>query len=200
MEESDTPPGRYPAELACTVGTRDDVMIHLRPIRADDGGRLKEFHAGLSDRSVYRRFFFVHPKLTAEEVKRFTHVDYRDRLALVATAGGRMTAVGRYERIPGTDEAEVAFVVADGFQHKGIATLLLEQLAGAALDRGITAFIAETLAENHEMIDVFAKSGFRLTTNSEQGVVTVRFPILPDDGYLKAYAARHHQLDAEPPS
>ena len=198
MEDVDAPPGRYPAELSCTVSTRDDATIHLRPIRVDDGGRLSEFHAGLSAQSVYRRFFFVHPKLTATEVTRFTHVDYGDRLALVATDGGRMIAVGRYERVPGTDEAEVAFVVADGSQHRGIATLLLEQLASAALDRGITAFVAETLAENHEMIDVFMKSGFPVTTSSEHGTVTVRFPIRPDDRYLKATAARHRPLEAEP--
>ena len=75
----------------------------------------------------------------------------------------------------------MAFVVADEFQHRGLATLLLEHLAAAALEHGITTFVAETLAENHEMIDVFMKSGFHVTAGHEYGTVTVRFPIEPDD-------------------
>ena len=89
----------------------------------------------------------------------------------------------------------MAFVVADEFQHRGIATLLLEHLASAALDHGITTFAAETLAENHDMIDVFMKSGFHVTASYQYGTMTVRFPIEPDDGYRAACAARHHQLE-----
>ncbi len=190
-----TAPDRYPAELSCTAEGRDGLIVHLRPIRSDDGERLVEFHGHLSTQSVYRRFFFVHPRLSAAEIEKFTHVDYQDRLALVATDGSRLIAVGRYERIPGTPEAEVAFVVADEFQHRGIATLLLEHLASAALDHGITTFAAETLAENHDMIDVFMKSGFHVTASYQYGTMTVRFPIEPDDGYRAACAARHHQLE-----
>ena len=159
-------PDPYPAELVCTVEGRDGAVFDLRPIRSDDGGRLVEFHAGLSTQSVYRRFFFVHPRLTAAEVEKFTHVDYKDRLALVATDGDRLIAVGRYERLPETVEAEVAFVVADEFQHRGLATLLLEHLASAALEHGITTFVAETLAENQDMIDVFTKSGFHVSARN----------------------------------
>jgi GNAT superfamily N-acetyltransferase len=186
---------RYPAQLSCTAEGRDGLIVHLRPIRSDDGERLVEFHGRLSTQSVYRRFFFVHPKLSAAEIEKFTHVDYQDRLALVATDGDQLIAVGRYERIPGTPEAEVAFVVADKFQHRGIATLLLEHLASAALDHGITIFAAETLAENHDMIDVFMKSGFHVTASYQYGTMTVRFPIEPDEGYREACAARHHQLE-----
>jgi GNAT superfamily N-acetyltransferase len=192
------PPDHYPAELSCTAEGRDGAIVHLRPIRSDDGDRLTEFHEGLSTQSVYRRFFFVHPKLSAVEIEKFTHVDYRDRLALVATDDDRLIAVGRYERIPGTQEAEVAFVVADEFQHRGIATLLLEHLAAAALDHGITTFAAETLAENRDMIDVFMKSGFHVTANYQYGTMTVRFPIEPDEGYRATCAARHHKLEDAP--
>ena len=181
----------YPAELSCEVEARDGQIIQLRPIRADDGERLTEFHEHLSIQSVYRRFFFVHPKLSNLEIEHFTHVDYRDRLALVAVDGDTLIAVGRYERAPGTTDAEVAFVVADQFQNHGIATLLLEHLAAAALRHGITAFVAETLSENHEMIGVFMKSGFHVTTSTDYGTVSVRFPIEPDESYRSACAARH---------
>jgi len=188
----DSSSGRYPVELSSEEETRDGQVIRLRPIRSDDGERLAEFHEHLSTQSVYRRFFFVHPKLSTSEIERFTHVDYRDRLALVAVKEDRLLAVGRYERITGTTDAEVAFVVADEFQNHGIATLLLEHLATAALQHGITTFVAETLSENHEMIGVFMKSGFHVTTSTDYGTVNVRFPIQPDESYRLACAARHH--------
>jgi GNAT superfamily N-acetyltransferase len=180
----------YPAELACDVRTAGGAVVHLRPIRPDDGASLVGFHSGLSARSVYRRFFSAHPVLSDAEVTRFTHVDYLDRLALVALDGDRLVAVGRYERRPGTDEAEVAFVVADEYQHHGIGTLLLEHLADAAWNRGITEFAAETLSENHDMLHVFYDSGFAVRSSSGGGISTVRFRIEPDEHYLAARAAR----------
>lgn len=181
----------YPSGLVAEVRTTDGGHLHVRPIRPDDAPGLVEFHEGLSTDSVYRRFFFVHLRLTDSEVERFTRVDYVDRLALVALDGNRLVAVGRYDRRPGTDEAEVAFVVADHYQHRGIGTLLLEQLAAAAWSRGITQFVAETLTDNRDMLRVFFDSGFLVTATSEGGTSTVRFGIEPDDRYLAARAARH---------
>jgi GNAT superfamily N-acetyltransferase len=181
----------YPGELAAEVRTTEGNLLYLRPIGPDDAAGLVEFHRGLSDRSVYRRFFSAHPTLSEAEVARFTHVDYVDRLALVALDGDRIVGVARYERCPGTDEAEVAFVIADEYQHHGIGTLLLEHLAEAAWHRGITEFVAETFTENRDMLRVFYDSGFTVRTSSEGGTSTVRFGIEPDEGYLAARAARH---------
>jgi GNAT superfamily N-acetyltransferase len=172
---------QFPAELVCDVQTLDGAIVHMRPIRPEDGARLMKFHEGLSSQSVYRRFFYMHPRLSSAEIERFTHVDYVDRLALVVVDGDRLVAVGRYERIPETADAEVAFVVADAFQHHGIGTLLLEHLAGAAVTRGITTFVAQTLMENHDMLDVFMRSGFTVTTSSGYGTVSLRFSIKPDE-------------------
>jgi GNAT superfamily N-acetyltransferase len=169
-----------PAAVEGDVVIRGDATLTLRAIRPDDGPRLIDFHEHLSPRSVYRRFFFVHPKLSPAEVERFTRVDHLDRFALVAEDGGHLRAVGRYERMTGTTEAEIAFVVADEYQHHGIATVLLERLAEAAWGNGITTFVAYTLTENREMLGVFLKSGFNVSTSSEDGTTTVRFPIDPD--------------------
>lgn len=106
-----------------------------------------------------------------------TEVDYVDRVALVAVVGGRLVAVGRYERAPGSMEAEVAFVVADDYQHHGLAPLLLDRLADVARQAGIAVFTAETLVENREMMGVFLHSGFPVTTSSEFGTVSVRLSI-----------------------
>ncbi len=187
--------GRYPGELEGDVETISGSKLHLRPIRPDDGARLTAFHEHLSSESVYRRFFFVHPRLSAKEVERFTHVDYVDRLALVVELDGRLLAVGRYERLADSKEAEVAFVVADEFQHQGIGTLLLEHLADAALDHGITTFSAQTLADNQAMLDVFMKSGFHVTTTRDYGTIRVQFPIEPDDASRSARRSRHTEHD-----
>jgi GNAT superfamily N-acetyltransferase len=193
-EDSDDATTRpYPAELTCDVATTGGAVVHLRAIRPDDAPSLVEFHSGLSASSVYRRFFSAHPTLSDAEVARFTHVDYVDRLALVASDEDRLIAVARYERRPGTTEAEVAFVVADEYQHHGIGTLLLEHLADAAWNRGIGEFVADTLSENRDMLRVFNDSGFAVRATSEGGISTIRFGIEPDEAYLAARAARHRK-------
>jgi GNAT superfamily N-acetyltransferase len=174
----------------------EGLRYHVRPIRPDDGPHLVEFHAKLSPRSVYLRFFSVHPTLSAAEVKRFTEVDYQGRLALVATAGDCLIAVARYDRSPGTSEAEVAFVVDDEYQHHGVGSELLDELADAALERGVTTFRAETLVENRAMLDVFHHAGFPVRSSIEFGTATLRFPIAPTAASIAARAARRRRTGA----
>ena len=180
----------YPTGLESVERLRGGTAVRFRPIHPGDGEGLVAFHDGLSPRSVYRRFFFVHPHLTASEVERFTRVDYVDRLAFAVLDGERIVAVGRYERIPGTTEAEVAFVVTDDHQHLGIGTLLLDHLADAARPHGIDRFTAQTLSDNRDMLGVFLASGFPVGTSSDAGTVTLRFPIAVTDGYRTARASR----------
>jgi GNAT superfamily N-acetyltransferase len=167
-----TPPG-YPAESEFDARLADGGTIHVRPIRPDDGERLVRFHAQLSPQTVYLRFFSPHPQLNDKEVDRFTHVDYEDRVALVAEDGDDLVAVARYDRVAGTDEAEVAFVVRDDHQGRGVATLLLEHLAAMARDRGIGRFVAQTMLQNQRMLSVFRDAGFNRTTSSADGIVQV---------------------------
>jgi RimJ/RimL family protein N-acetyltransferase len=171
-------PAAYPVNLECEVTTLLGTTVRVRPIRPEDAHRLAEFHRGLSPEAVYFRFFSPHPRLSAAEIERFTHVDYADRLALIVEVAGTLVAVGRYDRISGT-EAEVAFVVADAWHHNGIATLLLELLAQAAWVCGIDTFVASTLPENREMLGVFTHSRFDVSTRFDDGVVSVRFGIGP---------------------
>lgn len=192
---SPDPPG-YPRELERDV-VNDGLRYHVRPIRPDDGARLVEFHARLSPRSVYLRFFSAHPTLSEAEITRFTEVDYEGRLALVATAGDHVVAVARYDGPSGASEAEVAFVVGDEYQHHGVGSELLDELAQAALARGVTTFRAETLAENRAMLDVFHHAGYDVTSSFEHGTVTLRFPIGPTAASAAARAARRQRTGAQ---
>jgi GNAT superfamily N-acetyltransferase len=166
----------YPNELEHDVVTLDSAPAHLRPIRPDDGDRLRAFHARLSPYSVYLRFLSPHEQLSDEEVRYFTCLDYHDRLALVVESGGELRAIGRFDRLSGS-KAEVAFVVADEFQQRGLGTLLLAALARAARTRGIDTFVAETLAENHRMLDVFRRSGYDVQTRCHNGTLLVELSL-----------------------
>lgn len=184
-----TAPG-YPVTVERDVRIRDGQVVHIRPIRPDDAAILVAFHASLSRESIYLRFFNFHPVLSEREVERFTHVDYVDRLALIVLDGERLVAVGRYDRIAGTDEAEVAFVVEDQYQHEGIGTLLADELARAARVHGIAVFVADTLPQNSAMLEMFHGMGFPVESHFEDGVVRVRFPIAPVPAYVDALSRR----------
>ena len=191
-------PDNYPHDLVRDVVCDGSFSYHLRPIRPDDAAELMAFHSRLTPHSVYLRFFTFHPTLSGPEAERFTHVDYINRLALVAESEAHIIAVGRFDSGPGETEAEVAFVVADEYQHHGIGPLLLDELARAAVARGITTFRAETLCENHAMLDVFHHAGFSVTSTIEFGSVTLRFSIEPTERYRVALAERETRRHLTP--
>lgn len=147
-------------------------------MRDDDGDRLVRFHEGLDEHTQYLRFFTAHPHLTDAEVERFTHVDHRDREALVATVGDAIVGVGRFDRLgAGSSTAEVAFVVAPAWRRHGIAMTMLHRLADLARPRGITGFVAETLPSNNAMRSVLARAGYPTTTRFVDGNVETTMDI-----------------------
>src|SRR4051812_24394268 len=98
----------------------------------DDAPQLLAFHERQPRENLYRRFFSPKPTLSAKELAHFTDIDFVDRVALVLEIRGQFSAWASYERWPGRDDADVAFLVDDQAQGKGIATLLLEHLAAIA--------------------------------------------------------------------
>jgi acyl-CoA synthetase (NDP forming)/RimJ/RimL family protein N-acetyltransferase len=188
------PPG-YPREWEADVLLADGGVAHLRPIRPSDAERLVAFYDRVSPQSKYFRFFAPYPRLSDRDVKRFTEVDYVDRVAFILTLGDEMIAVGRYDRVE-DDHAEVAFLIEDAHQGRGIAQLLLEHLAQAARERGISRFVAEVLPENRRMAKVFADAGYRVTKGIEDGVLAVEFPILPTDTSVGVMERREHRAES----
>jgi RimJ/RimL family protein N-acetyltransferase len=149
----------------------------VRPIDPEDAGALLRFHRQLSARSVRYRYFYPHMDLRESEVTHLTQVDGSDRCALVVALDHDLIAVARYDRLDQPTKAEVAFVVADTFQHLGLATLLLQRLAERARAVGITQFVADVLAENTAMLAVFHASGFPITSSCERGTVCLTMTI-----------------------
>jgi acetyl coenzyme A synthetase (ADP forming)-like protein len=185
-----------PAHWAGDVVLVDGGTAHVRPITPADGPGLVAFHERLSPDTVYSRFFSAKPTLSDAEVEHFTHVDYDSRVALVAELGDRLVGVARYDRLPGERTAEVAFVVADEHQGRGIGTVLLEHLAAAARERGINRFVAETLPGNRRMLEVFAAAGYEERTRHFDGVVQVELAIEPTEAAQAAMEEREHRAEA----
>ena len=181
-----TTPVGYPSQWEADVVVADGGTVHVRPIRPDDADRLRSLHNRLSAETIYLRFFSPIPTLSESMVHRFTNVDYTDRLALVAQLGDEVIGVARYDRLAGTAQAEVAFVVDDAHQGRGLGTLLLEHLAAAARDNGITEFVAETLPGNNRMLRVFRDAGFGDERKLSDGVVRVSFLIEPTEASVTA--------------
>jgi RimJ/RimL family protein N-acetyltransferase len=173
----------YPAEYVVDVLLKDGSTIRLRPIRPDDDEAMIAAFYRLSERTIYFRFHHPVQHMTKDEVKHYTRVDYENTFALVAITGEppeeQIIGVGRYARLGDSDRAEVAFVVEDSHQGRGIATQLLDNLAAVARERGINTFEADVLAENRPMMEVLRESGFPVENKFEYGTFHVTFPIEP---------------------
>lgn len=186
----------YPQHWEADVVLRDGGTAHLRPIRPSDAAALQAFHMSQSESSIYLRFFSYKARLSDAELKRFTEVDYRDRVALVITIGDELIGVGRYDRLGDPTEAEVAFNISDRHQGRGIGSILLEHLAAAARECGIRRFTAEVLPENRKMLAVFAEAGYALDRRFDDGVVSVEFEIDPTERSRAVMESREHRAEA----
>lgn len=162
-----------PTLTAGHLDLADGTSLLVRPIEGADSGRLVGFHQRLSDETIYLRFFSAHPELHLEEVDRFTHVDHRRREAVVALLDDEIVAVARFDRLGDGDDAEVAFVVADDLQGRGIGSALLQELARRARLLGLRRLVAETLPHNHRMLRLFRRSGLPEQSRFEDGTVRV---------------------------
>jgi acyl-CoA synthetase (NDP forming)/RimJ/RimL family protein N-acetyltransferase len=184
-----------PPHWEADVVVADGGTVHLRPIRSSDADAIVAFHGGLSTRTRYLRYFSAYPRIPARDLHRFTNVDHHDRVALVAILGREIIAVGRYEREAGTDNAEVAFVVADAHQGRGIGSVLLEHLAAAGRESGIKRFTAVVLAENTGMVRVFRDAGYETAGHLEHGEITLEFAI--DETVMTEAVMREREQRAE---
>ncbi|MET9484158.1 GNAT family N-acetyltransferase [Streptomyces sp. NPDC006638] len=194
----------YPGHWEADVVLRDGGTARIRPITAGDAERLVSFFEQVSDESKYYRFFAPYPRLSDKDVHRFTHHDYVDRVGLAATVGGEFIATVRYDRVDGrgrsasapADEAEVAFLVQDAHQGRGIASALLEHIAAVARERGIRRFAAEVLPANGKMIKVFRDAGFTQKRSFEDGAVHLTLDLEPTDASLAVQRGREQRAEA----
>ena len=172
---------RFDRELILRDGTR----VRMRPIRPADEPRLVALYDHLSRDTRYQRFFSVMRRLPTDWAHFLANVDYERRFALVAEApydADTLIAVARYEPAGEPDTVEVAFVVQDAWQGRGLGTLLFRDLLAAAHANGLRRFRAWVLAENQRMLRLIARLGEVQQRAFAQGVVELTFvagPLAP---------------------
>ncbi len=161
----------YPVQYVAPWTMKDGTAVTIRPIRPEDEPLMVAFHQKLSDRSVYMRYFHMlslSQRVAHERLTRICFIDYDREMALVAEKKSSQTlqteiiGVGRLSKVHGTNEAEVAMVVADQFQHRGLGTYLLGQLIEVAHDERLHRIVADILPENRDMQSLCEKLGFQL--------------------------------------
>ncbi|APU13815.1 MULTISPECIES: bifunctional GNAT family N-acetyltransferase/acetate--CoA ligase family protein [Actinoalloteichus] len=185
-----------PRHWAADVVLSDGGTVHLRPLEPEDGPLLVALHSRMSERTRYLRYFGAYPRMPASDVRRFSTVDHDERVAFGALLGDDIVAVGRYDRLPGSASAEVAFVVEDDHQGRGLGSILLEHLAAAARERGLRGFEAEVLAENVQMVSVFREAGYLVRRELAEGVLHLEFTIDPTERSVAVVRAREQAAEA----
>jgi acyl-CoA hydrolase len=166
--------GEYPAELEIYRTTETGFEIFMRPVRISDEPLLKDFFYSLSDKSLYRRFMSPRKDVPHQQLQEFVVIDYSKEMAIVASVkmGDReeFVGLGQYSISETSHTAEVAFVVGDDHQGKGIGTEMLSYLTYLARRNGLLGFTAETLMENRSMLRVFEKMGYDMQKGGAGGV------------------------------
>ncbi|HLI16530.1 MAG TPA: GNAT family N-acetyltransferase [Acidimicrobiales bacterium] len=182
-----------PAALApVDVLLADGSTARVRPATPEDRAALVDFHARLSPESASSRYFGAHPRLSEADLARVTSGG-PDDLALVAERDGRVVGLAEYHRVVGHEEAEVALVVDDAYQGRGLGTLLLEHLASEARLRGVRRFVADMLPSNARMRQVFDGAGFATVSSRSDGAVHVVLDIAPSQASIEATERRDRE-------
>ncbi len=165
-----------PPEISMHMLLDDGTEVKFRPIHPTDEPLMRDLFYDLSQQTVYYRFMKEMRSIPNKQIQDFVYIDHRTEVALVATVpeayGEDIIAIGRYYLDKKTNRAEVAFIVRDEWQNRGIGTFLLNSLINIARRNGISGFTAEVLKENKAMQAVFNKSHCRVKSHVSEGVVS----------------------------
>jgi acyl-CoA hydrolase/RimJ/RimL family protein N-acetyltransferase len=170
--------GEYPEHLESYRTISNDFSVLLRPVKISDEPLLKDFFYSLSDQSLFRRFISVRKDIPHERLQEFVIIDHTKEMVILVTVrddeAEKVVAVGQYGINGDTHAADVALVVRDDYQNKGIGTELLSYLTYLAKRAGLLGFTAEVLVENKPMQHLFEKMGFDTQRRTDQGVYELR--------------------------
>jgi acetyltransferase len=162
----------YPTQYISAWKTKDGKKVNIRPIRPEDEPIMVSFHEGLSERSVYLRYFSplkLQQRVDHTRLVRICFNDYDREIALVAelkdgNGKSQIIGVARLSKLHSTNAAEFAVVVTDQWQRKGLGTELTKRLVQIAKHEKLDRLIAYTLRENKDMQHMCRKVGFQVRT------------------------------------
>jgi RimJ/RimL family protein N-acetyltransferase len=153
---------------------KDGTEINFRPIHPTDEPRMRDLLYDLSQETIYYRFMSHQERFGQRQIQNFVYIDHRKDVAIIGTLpevyGDEIIVVGRYYLDEHTNRAEVAFVVRDEWQNRGLGTFVFRHLVNIAKANGITGFTAEVLRNNNRMQAIFNHSECNITSNIEEGV------------------------------
>ncbi len=174
----------YPTRYVAAWTMRDSNPVTIRPIRPEDEPAMVRFHETLSERSVYLRYFHLmnlEQRTQHERLTRICFIDYDREMALVAerrnpeTGESEILGVGRMMKIHGTTEAEVAVLISDKWQGRGLGKELLARLLIVGVDEKLSKLTADILPDNREVMRICEKLGFTLKHSLDDEVVRAEF-------------------------
>jgi len=155
-------------------------------VKPADEPALSDMLYSLSSESVRSRFFAATVRFPHRDVQKLTNIDYQNELAIVGVVPGpgeeTIVAIGQYFLEPRTQEAEIAFIVHDEWQAKGMGSLLLDYLVQIARKRGVKRFVARVLPANKAMLAVFYNSAYHIESEYDGEAHTVAFDLAPPAG------------------
>ena len=172
----------YPTELQRYDTLRDGTQILFRPIKPTDEPALAEMLYSLSAKSVKTRYFTYTMTFPHKDVQKLTNIDYQNELAIVGVVPGpageeEIVAIAQYFLEPAGDAAEVAFVVQDEWQAKGMGTFLLRYITEIARQRGVKRFYAKVLPSNRTMLAIFHNSGYGINTEFDGDAYSIAYDL-----------------------
>jgi acetyltransferase len=176
----------YPTRYVSQWTMKDGTPVTLRPIRPEDEPAMVKFHETLSERSVYLRYFHLmnlEQRTTHERLTRICFIDYDREMALVAvrrnpdTGDSEILGVGRMTKIHGTKEAEVAVLVSDKWQGRGLGKELLERLQVVGADEKLEKLTADILPDNRDVMRICEKLKFTLKHSLDEEVVRAEYKL-----------------------
>jgi ribosomal protein S18 acetylase RimI-like enzyme len=175
--------GMYPEELETFRTTSKGLNIQLRPVKIADESMLKDFFYSISEESMYSRFFSARTDMPHKRLQDFVAVDYSRKMEILAVILEKdkemVVGLGQYELNADMHTAEVALLVRDNCQGKGVGTELLSYLTYLAKKQGLLGFSAEVLVDNRPIIRLFEKQGFDSEKRREEGVYEMRLRFRP---------------------
>jgi RimJ/RimL family protein N-acetyltransferase len=174
--------GEYPEHLETYRTTKSGLTVLLRPMKISDEPLVKDLFYSLSDQSLYERFISARKDMPHARLQEFVIIDYTKQMSILAIIRNEETEVaiglGQYVINADSHTAEVAFVVRDDYQGKGVGTELLTYITYLGKRNGLLGFVAEVLQENQKMLHLFEKMGFGIESRGSEGTYELKMSFI----------------------
>lgn len=175
----------------------DGGVVHLRPVSEDDEPRIRAMFTRLSSETLHLRYFGSVQRQVESDLHKIVAADQHQRVVLLAVLGDEVVGMGYFTRsVEDQTAAEIAFLIEDAHQKRGVGSIILEHLAEAGRESGLNRFTAEVMPDNMTMISVFREVGFEVRARTEDGIILVTLDIAPTSRSLEVMRAREHTAEA----